>query len=116
MSETISVGSAAEIPPGSRRVVKAKETRIVILNVAGRYHAIDDTCSHQGGPLSGGALDGRVVSCPCHGARFDVKTGAVLRPSARRGVASYPVRVSSPDLSSNSQRPLPNHSPWRTVR
>lgn len=98
MGEAVRVASVAEIPPGSGRVVDAKGLRIAVFNVAGRYHAIDDTCSHQGGPLSEGTLNGKVVTCPWHGARFDVTTGAVLSPPARRGVASYPVRVSGPDL------------------
>ena len=98
MSEAIRVASTAEIPAGSGRLVEAKGRRIAVFNVAGRYHAIDDTCSHQGGPLSEGTLDGRAVTCPWHGARFDVTTGAVLSPPARRAVASYPVRVSGPDL------------------
>jgi len=98
MSNAIRVASAAEVPPGSAKLVEANGTRIAVFNVAGRFHAIDDTCSHQGGPLSEGTLDGKVVTCPWHGARFDVTTGAVLGPPARRNVASYPVRVSGPDL------------------
>jgi ferredoxin-NADP reductase/nitrite reductase/ring-hydroxylating ferredoxin subunit len=98
MSDAIRVASAAEVPPGSGKVVEANGRRIAVFNVGGRFHAIDDTCPHQGGPLSEGTLDGKVVTCPWHGARFDVTTGAVLRPPARQGVASYPVRVSGPDL------------------
>ncbi len=98
MSEAIGIASAAEIPPGSGRVVETKGMRIAVFNVGGRFHAIDEACPHQGGPLSEGTLDGRVVTCPWHGARFDVTTGAVLGPPARRGVATYPVRVSGPDV------------------
>jgi ferredoxin-NADP reductase/nitrite reductase/ring-hydroxylating ferredoxin subunit len=98
MTESIRVGSAAEIPPGSVRLVEAKGNRIALFNVDGRFHAIDDTCSHQGGPLSEGTLDGPVVTCPWHGARFDVTTGAVLKGPARHPVAAYPVRVSGSDL------------------
>jgi ferredoxin-NADP reductase/nitrite reductase/ring-hydroxylating ferredoxin subunit len=98
MSNPIRVSSAAEIAPGSGRVVEANGQRIALFNVGGRYHAIDDACSHQGGPLSEGTLDGQVVTCPWHGARFDVTTGAVLSGPARRGVATYPVRLAGPDL------------------
>lgn len=98
MSDLVRVPSAAEIPPGSGRLVEAKGQRIAVFNVGGRYHAIDDTCSHEGGPLSEGMLDGSVVTCPWHGARFDVTTGAVLSGPARRGVAAYPVRRAGPDL------------------
>jgi ferredoxin-NADP reductase/nitrite reductase/ring-hydroxylating ferredoxin subunit len=98
MSGGIRIAAGAAIPPGSRTVVEAGGKRIVVFNVGGRFHAIDEPCTHEGGPLSEGALDGAVVTCPWHGARFDVTTGAVLGPPARRPVASYPVRVSGPDL------------------
>ena len=98
MSEAIRIASVAAIPPGARTVVEARGKRIAVFNVGGRFHAIDEACSHEGGPLSEGTLDGTVVTCPWHGARFDVTTGAVLRPPARRAVASYAVRVSGPDL------------------
>jgi ferredoxin-NADP reductase/nitrite reductase/ring-hydroxylating ferredoxin subunit len=98
MSNPIRIPAAAEITPGSGRVVEANGQRIAVFNVGGRYHAIDDTCSHQGGPLSEGTLDGRVVTCPWHGARFDVTTGAVLSGPARHGVATYPVRLVGSDL------------------
>ena len=98
MGDAIRVASAAEVPPGSGKVVEANGVRIAVFNVGGRFHAIDEACPHQGGPLSEGTLDGKVVTCPWHGARFDVTTGAPLSPPARRGVASYPVRVSGPDL------------------
>jgi ferredoxin-NADP reductase/nitrite reductase/ring-hydroxylating ferredoxin subunit len=98
MGEVIRVPSAGDITAGSGRAVEAKGHRIAVFNVGGRYHAIDDTCPHQSGPLSEGTLDGTVVTCPWHGARFDVTTGAVLAPPARRGVATYPVRLAGPDL------------------
>jgi ferredoxin-NADP reductase/nitrite reductase/ring-hydroxylating ferredoxin subunit len=98
MSNPIRVPSAAEITPGSGRLVETNGRRIAVFNVGGRYHAIDETCSHEGGPLSEGTLDGRVVTCPWHGARFDVTTGAVLSGPAPRGVATYPVRLAGPDL------------------
>jgi glycine betaine catabolism B len=98
MGEVMRVASAAEIPPGSGTVVEARDRRIAVFNVGGDYHAIDDTCSHEGGPLSEGTLDGKVVTCPWHGARFDVATGAALGPPAEGAVATYPVRVCGPDL------------------
>jgi ferredoxin-NADP reductase/nitrite reductase/ring-hydroxylating ferredoxin subunit len=98
MGEAIRVASAAEIPPGSGKAVDTKGRRIAVFNVGGRYHAVDDACPHEGGPLSEGALDGKVVTCPWHGARFDVATGAVLGPPAEANIAAYPVRVSGADL------------------
>jgi nitrite reductase/ring-hydroxylating ferredoxin subunit len=59
---------------------------------------LSDTCTHRGGPLSEGTVEGAEVTCPWHGARFDIKTGAVMRPPAGREVRSYPVRVTGADI------------------
>ena len=90
MGKLVKVASAADIPPGSGR--------IAVFNVGGRYHAIDDTCPHRGGPLSEGTLEGETVTCPWHGSKFTVTTGAVLSPPAREGVNPYPVRDSGGEL------------------
>ena len=63
-----------------------------------RFHALSDTCTHRGGPLSEGTVEGAEVTCPWHGARFDIKTGAVMGPPAGREVRSYPVRVTGADI------------------
>ncbi len=67
-------------------------------NIDGTYYAIADTCTHRGGPLSEGAVEGTVVSCPWHGATFDVTTGNVLGPPAAEGVAHYNVQVDGNDI------------------
>jgi nitrite reductase/ring-hydroxylating ferredoxin subunit len=67
--------------------------KIAIFNVAGSFHAIDDTCSHRGGSLSQGMIEGENVTCPWHGAVFDIRSGEVLGPPAPKGVARYNVRV-----------------------
>jgi len=66
---------------------------LALFNVNGAFYAIDDTCTHRGGPLSEGSLAGSQVTCPWHGAQFDVTTGAVQRPPAPTGVAGYKVQV-----------------------
>jgi len=58
------------------------ETPIAVFNVDGAFHAVEDTCTHDGGELAGGCIDGHVVECPRHGARFDLRTGAVVAPPA----------------------------------
>src|SRR5207244_13657473 len=62
------------------------------------FYALSDTCTHRGGPLSEGTVEGAEVTCPWHGARFDIKRGGVLGPPAGREVKSYPVRVTGADL------------------
>jgi nitrite reductase/ring-hydroxylating ferredoxin subunit len=74
-------------------MVEAGGKKIALFNVDGDYCAISDTCTHHGGPLSEGELAGKEVTCPWHGAVFDVTTGEVLGPPAMEGVACYKVRV-----------------------
>lgn len=99
MGKLVKVGSVADIPPGSAKLVEVEGKRIAFFNVGGRFYAIDDTCPHRGGPLSEGTLQGEVVTCPWHGSKFNVTTGAVLTPPARDGVSRYSVRDSGGELS-----------------
>ncbi len=89
----IRVASVQEIPPGGAKQVTANGKIIGLFNVGGTIHAIDDTCTHRGGPLSEGLLSGSEVECPWHGARFDVTSGAHLCPPAPRGVSPYKVQI-----------------------
>ena len=93
----ISVGRADEIPVGEGRVVDAGGKTLALFNVDGTYHAIDNTCSHRGGPLGEGDLDGAVVACPWHGWRWDVTTGANANNPAVK-VACFPVTVEGGEI------------------
>jgi len=93
MGERVRVASLAEVPPGTGRQVQVSGRALAIYNLDGIMHAIDGTCTHRGGPLGEGALVGNVVTCPWHGARFDVTTGAVLGPPAPQGVISHRVTM-----------------------
>ena len=93
MGERVRVASLAEVPPGTGRQVQVSGRALAIYNLEGIMHAIDGTCTHRGGPLGEGALVGNVVTCPWHGARFDVTTGGVLGPPAPQGVISHRVTV-----------------------
>jgi 3-phenylpropionate/trans-cinnamate dioxygenase ferredoxin subunit len=79
-------------------VGRSKETRITLANVAGTIFAIDDTCTHRGCSLGDGKLDGSTVQCACHGSRFDVTTGEVVRGPAEDPVRSYPVHVANGEV------------------
>jgi nitrite reductase/ring-hydroxylating ferredoxin subunit len=87
------VCDAAEVPPGTAKRVVADDREIAIFNVDGELFATDDICSHEEASLSEGELDGHVVECPLHGARFDVRTGKALSLPAVRPVDTFPVRV-----------------------
>jgi 3-phenylpropionate/trans-cinnamate dioxygenase ferredoxin subunit len=89
----LTVAPAASIPPGDFAQVEVADTLIAVFNVDGRFYAIDDICTHDGGGLAGGAVDGDMVICPRHGARFCLRTGAALTPPAYEPVRTYETRV-----------------------
>ena len=84
--------AVSEIPDGTIRQVSVGGKEIALANVAGQFHAIDNTCIHRGGPLGEGTLEGKIVTCPWHGWEYYVTTGKVSQnPSV--GVACYPTEV-----------------------
>jgi len=87
------VATVGEVAPGKAKQVTVNGRKLGVFNVNGTYYAIDDTCTHRGGPLSEGASEETVVVCPWHGARFDVTSGRHLSPPAPQDVASYKVQV-----------------------
>lgn len=93
MAEFVKAAKTDEIAPGQSKMLEVNGKKIAIFNVAGSFHAVDDTCSHRGGSLSQGMVEGEKVTCPWHGAVFDVRSGEVLGPPAPKGVARYNVRV-----------------------
>jgi nitrite reductase/ring-hydroxylating ferredoxin subunit len=98
MPEFVKVARTDDIPVGHARMVEVNGTEIAVFNIAGSFHAIDNTCTHVGGPLCEGQIEGVEVSCPWHGAVFDVTTGQVLGPPAGQSVGRYDVRVVGPDI------------------
>jgi nitrite reductase/ring-hydroxylating ferredoxin subunit len=80
----------ADVPPG--RAIRLGE--VAVFNVEGTLYGTQAQCTHMGGALCKGKLEGAIVTCPLHGARFDVTTGAVLRGPARQQLELYSVRVS----------------------
>lgn len=89
----VPVASESETEAGKVRVVEVNGRRIALCTTADGHYAIDDVCTHDGGPLDQGELHGRIIECPRHGARFDVTTGAVKALPAVRPVRTYATRV-----------------------
>ena len=98
MAEFVTVAKTSEISQGQAKAVEVKGAPVAIFNVGGTYYAIEDTCSHVGGPLSEGTVEGTTVNCPWHGAQFDLASGKVLMPPAASGVKSYKVRVEGSEI------------------
>ncbi len=93
MPRFITVAMSAEIPPGAREVFEVEGLYIAVFNVGGTYYAIEDRCTHDDGPLAEGDLDGFTITCPRHGAQFDLRDGRVLAMPAVIPVPWFPVRV-----------------------
>jgi 3-phenylpropionate/trans-cinnamate dioxygenase ferredoxin component len=91
--EFVQIVEAAELKPGERILVEVDELPIAVFNVDGKYYAIGDICTHDGGPLGDGEMDGYLVICPRHGARFDVRNGKAVTLPAVLDTPWYPVRV-----------------------
>jgi len=82
-----------ELQPGMHTQVNLRKVTLLLVNIDGEFYAVEDVCSHDGDVLSGGEICGSEVTCPRHGASFDLKTGAVLSAPAFEDIATYPVRV-----------------------
>lgn len=76
----VRVAGKSEIEVGKMKKVTLGEVALLIANVSGIYYAVGSECTHFGGDLSEGVLEGNVVTCPVHQAKFDVTTGKVVSP------------------------------------
>jgi 3-phenylpropionate/trans-cinnamate dioxygenase ferredoxin component len=98
MTRQIKIAVTSDLPSGQATAFEVEGQRLAVFNVGGIYYAIEDTCPHAGGPLSEGSVEGCKVTCPWHGADFDLKTGAVLGPPAFEGVKTFKVVVEGDDI------------------
>lgn len=98
MGQYAKVATKNEFDASKGKLVEVGGQKIALFVVGDKYYAIGDTCTHRGGPLSEGTVAGDTVTCPWHGARFDIKTGKVLGPPAPTEIPSYNVRVSENDI------------------
>ena len=98
MGEYVKVAQKDEVQPKRGKLIEMHGKKIALFNVDGRFCAIDDACTHCGGPLSKGDVEGDEVICPWHGAKFRVTSGEVLGPPARQPARCYNVRVNGLDV------------------
>ena len=98
MAHFAKVAEKSEIREGSSRCVEVEDKRIAVFNSGGQFFAINDTCTHARGPLSEGTVEGDQVTCPWHGATFDLKTGECTGPPAYENVDRYNVRINGDDV------------------
>jgi 3-phenylpropionate/trans-cinnamate dioxygenase ferredoxin subunit len=93
VSDWIRICLTSDLLPGERKVAEVDGTMVAVFNIDGDLYAIEDVCTHDGGELASGQLDGFEIECPRHGARFDVRNGAARCPPAYEPTAKLPVKA-----------------------
>lgn len=104
MSDWVTVARVDQLVAGTRQVVDVDGTQIVVFNLDGKYYAIEDVCTHDGGQLTGGEVEGDQIVCPRHGARFCIRTGAALTAPAYEPTATFPVRIENGEIQVRDSR------------
>jgi len=93
MSALEPAATVDEISPGGRKSIIVDDVPALLIRVGDNFYAIEDVCTHDGQPLTDGPINGTEITCPRHGARFDVTTGAAVWMPATEPVATYLVEV-----------------------
>ena len=93
MTEWVKVANVDDIPSGGRIWYEFEEDTVIVLNLNGTFYCVADLCSHDGGSLEDGELDGYAIECPRHGACFDVRTGDALSMPATSPIPTSAVKV-----------------------
>jgi nitrite reductase/ring-hydroxylating ferredoxin subunit len=105
MSENfVKVAEIKDIGPSSMKAVDVEGEKVCIINAEGSYFAIGNVCTHVGGPLNEGTLEGYEVECPWHGSKFYIRSGSVTKPPAVRAVSKYEVKLDGNNILVRKQR------------
>ncbi len=98
MGEFMKVAGKGDVGEGELASFEVGGQRVAVAHVEGSLHAFGDICTHAHCSLADGELEGKTVTCPCHGSQFDVTTGAVLNPPATEPVPIFPLRVEGDEI------------------
>jgi 3-phenylpropionate/trans-cinnamate dioxygenase ferredoxin component len=98
MSDFARVCKVGDVPDPGKIDVEVGDHNVLLFHVDGQFYAIDDLCTHDGGPLGEGFLDGFTIACPRHGAKFDIRDGRVLCMPATMGTPSHEVKVEGDEV------------------
>ena len=96
--EFVRVCKVSDLADPDKRIVQAGDRTVALFHVSGQFWATDDRCTHDGGQLVAGRLEGHTIICPRHGARFDVRTGEVLAQPASVDLAVHEVKIEGDDV------------------
>ncbi len=102
--EWVAVGAVDGFAPGTHRVVDVDGTAVVVFNLGGEFFALEDVCTHDGGQLTGGCVEGEEIVCPRHGARFAIRTGAALTAPAFEPTLTFPVKLEGGQVFTRDDR------------
>jgi 3-phenylpropionate/trans-cinnamate dioxygenase ferredoxin subunit len=98
MAKFVKVARVEDIQPGKKEIFDVDGIPVVIVNLEGEFYALEDVCTHDGGPLGEGAMEDGQLICPRHGARFDIRTGAALTMPAFEPAPTYEVKIQDGDI------------------
>ncbi len=95
MAEFVSVAKTDEVADPGSMLVEVDERLVVLVHAADHWYALDDVCTHDGGPLSDGPIDpeDKSIACPRHGAKFNLESGAAMTMPATKATVSHEVKV-----------------------
>lgn len=98
MSAFERVASVTEVPPNGRKSIIVDDVPALLVRVGNDFFAIEDVCSHDGQPLTDGPVAEGAITCPRHGAKFDLKTGNALCMPATQAISTFAVQVRDGDV------------------
>jgi nitrite reductase/ring-hydroxylating ferredoxin subunit len=98
MADFEKVADLNDVPVGSMFQIEVDGQQVALANVDGQVYAFSGACTHRGGPLIEGDLDGDVVTCPWHGGQFNVRTGEVITMPPGENIRTYSVQVDGNDV------------------
>ncbi|MEA1979762.1 MAG: non-heme iron oxygenase ferredoxin subunit [candidate division Zixibacteria bacterium] len=98
MSKFKKVATTADVPTGEMKAFHIGHNQIIICNIEGKFYALLDECTHDSAPISSGNIQNNEVVCPRHGARFEIKSGAVKAPPALVPLDTYEVKIDGNDI------------------
>ncbi len=104
MTEWVDVCAESALAPGESIVVDVDGVDVAVFNLDGEFYAIEDICSHDGGEIASGTIEGNEIVCPRHGARFCIKTGNVKSPPAYENISCYDIRLNDSRIQINEKK------------
>jgi len=98
IAEFVKVATTPEVTPGVMKMVQVAGQEVCLANLEGKYYAIRNVCTHEGGPLDHGRLEEYEVECPWHGSRFNIRTGQVMLGPASIPEPVYEVKLEGTNI------------------